>query len=191
MSNQSVFALQFAAEELNHLARGYLRRITKRSKQSFSAADAIALDAGRKIREGERTKSNLKKIFRWKNEDSRFRKKLEHDFDSNPPQRIADALALAGRAKTDVEAVAALTKLSGVGVPTASAMLTAIYPKRYTVIDQLAIRALGIDNQEIAFYVLYNVTCRDLAKRHGVGLRTLDRALWEYGKAHPPNRRTR
>jgi len=190
MTSESLFVLPFAAQDLCHLEDGYLRRTTG-SKQSLKTADEIVLKVGRKIREGECTKSNLKKIFQCKNEDSRFWKKLEADFDSNPCERIATTLALADKAKSEAEAVGALIKLSGVGVPTASAILMAIYPERYTVIDQLALRALGISNQEIAFYVLYNAACRDLAREHGVCLRTLDRALWEYGKRHPPKRRTR
>ena len=70
-------------------------------------------------------------------------------------------------------------------------MLANIYPNRFRVIDALALRALGVQNPEIAFYRGYNDACLSLAKQFGVSARTLDRALWEWGKTHPPKRRRR
>ena len=45
------------------------------------------------------------------------------------------------------QAIAALIELNGVQVRTASAMLAAIYPDQYTVMDELALRALGVDDE--------------------------------------------
>jgi hypothetical protein len=57
------------------------------------------------------------------------------------------------------------------------------------VIDQLALRALGIADGAAAFYFLYNNYCRSLAADNKIDLRTLDRALWQWGKKNPPKRR--
>jgi hypothetical protein len=113
--------------------------------------------AGERIRNGERTKENLKIIFRWKNISSRFyASRLEPAFDRNSEQEVTAALTRAHETRNVVEAISALTGLSGVRVPTASAMLANIYPERFTVIDQLALRALGVVDPEIAFYLCYN-----------------------------------
>jgi hypothetical protein len=79
-------------------------------------------------------------------------------------------------------AVAVLTALHGVGIPMASAILTAINPERYTVLDFRALESLGITNwpENVAFYVFYLEACRELAAKHGKSLRTLDRALWQW-----------
>jgi hypothetical protein len=58
---------------------------------------------------------------------------------------IADALDLAMAARTDPAAVAVLTGLAGVDVPVASAILTAVDPQRFTIIDFRALWSLGIE----------------------------------------------
>jgi hypothetical protein len=71
-------------------------------------------------------------------------------------------------------------------VPVASAILTAIDPKRYTVIDFRALEALGIKraSPSVDFYLDYLKHCRQLAKTHRVSLRDLDRALWQWSSEH-------
>jgi hypothetical protein len=168
--------------------KDYFKRPVRYAANS-KEADEMALSAGTRIREGERTKENLKVIFHWKNESSRFYKsKLEPAFDRNHADCVARALRLAHEAKTEEDAILALTELWGVQVPTASAMLANIYPDRFTVIDTLALRALGMHNPEIALYRSYNDACLGLAKQFSVCVRTLDRALWEWGKTHTPKR---
>jgi lambda repressor-like predicted transcriptional regulator len=135
-----------------------------------------------------------KEIFRWKNASSRFYERLESLFHANPPEFVATILKRV-REIVDAggdagDAVAELLKLNGVQVPTASAVLANVYPEKFTVIDQLALRALGVNDQAIAFYRYYNNECHRLASENGVSIRTLDRALWEWGKTNPP-RRTR
>ena len=148
----NLFELQFLLDELPLLAGDYLKRRTRRSGFSYSTADTIAFCAGRKIKEGDRSKDNLKKIFAWKNSDDyRWWDKLERDFDKNTPDAIEKALTVAVEADDGVVAIKALTELYGVGVPTASAILATIHPERYTVIDQLALRGVGIDDPPIAF----------------------------------------
>jgi hypothetical protein len=149
----TIFVLQFSPEEFLGLARGYLKRTT-RNKLPNPEADKIAFDAGARIRDGDRSKDTLKIIIHWKNSDSRFWNKIERDFELNLPSEVEAALDYAVQTDSGRVAVAALTGLSGVAVRTASAIMAAIYPDRYTVLDQMALRALGIDNSEIAFYLL-------------------------------------
>lgn len=75
-----------------------------------------------------------------------------------------------------------LTLLDGVGVPMAGAMLTACFPRRFTVIDVRAVatlRAVGLVAPDVwPDYVGYVSTCQSVANRIGRDLRTLDRALY-------------
>ena len=141
--------------------------------------DTSALDAGGRIREGQWARANLENIFEWKTR-GRGRSRLLKNTDED----IADALKLALMAKTDRAAVAVLTGLSGVGIPVASAILTAIYPERFTIIDVRALEALSVDRAIITvdFYLDYLDACRQLARDNNVPLRTLDRALWQWSK---------
>jgi hypothetical protein len=85
------------------------------------------------------------------------------------------------RAPDDIKHLV-LTLLEGVGVPMASAMLTACFPNRFTVIDVRALatlRALGIITPGVTpDYVSYVATCRSIADETSRDLRTLDRALY-------------
>ena len=141
--------------------------------------DAQALEAGGRIRAGEYTRENLEKIYEWKT-NGRGRSRLKKNSDED----IADALRLAVESKTDRAAVAVLTGLSGVHIPVASAILTAIDPERFTIIDFRALEALGIlrPANNVDFYLEYLGKCRELARQNRVSLRTLDQALWQWSK---------
>jgi hypothetical protein len=94
-------------------------------------------------------------------------------------------------AETDRAAVAVLVGLNGVQVPVASAILTAIDPERFTVIDFRALEALGVTNatMTINYYLEYLDACRGLARENKVPLRTLDRALWQWSKERASRKR--
>ena len=162
------FELMFDPGEIGELANSY----------SFPD-DADALKAGDKIRAGQCTRSNLGAIFEWKT-NGRGRSRLLKNSDAE----IADALNLAMEAKTDRAAVAVLMGLNGIQVPVASAILTAIFPERFTIIDFRALEALGVTEASVTvdFYLAYLNACRKLARDNKVSLRTLDRALWQWSK---------
>jgi hypothetical protein len=121
----------------------------------------------------------LGRIFEWKT-NGRGRSRLL----VNTDEEIADALKLAIAANTDRAAVAVLMGLSGVQVPVASAILTAIDPERITIIDFRPSEALNViqPSINIGVYLSYLDKCRELAKENNVPLRTLDRALWQWSK---------
>jgi len=75
-------------------------------------------------------------------------------------------------AKTERAAVAVLLGLQGVQVPVASAILTAIYPERYTVIDFRALEALGSNTADysVNFYLTYLAAYRQIANANQVSL---------------------
>lgn len=59
----------------------------------------------------------------------------------------------------------------------ASAILTAIYRERFTVIDGRALKALDVEKSWLTIddYLDYLTCCRRRAKEHGVSLRDFDR----------------
>jgi hypothetical protein len=163
------FKLQFKPTDIPELARRY-----------GYAQDDAALAAGCRIRDGEFTRKNLLDIFEWKTK-GRGRSRIRRNSD----EEIADALRLAVSAKTERAALAVLLGLNGVQVPVASAILTAIDPKRYTIIDFRALEALGSNSSDrsVNFYLAYLDFCCTLAATHRVKLRDLDRALWQWRDA--------
>jgi hypothetical protein len=169
--NSGGFKLQFEPAEIPVLLKLYKPNL-----------DDPALAAGSRICKGECTRNNLSKIFKWKTK-GRGRSRLL----LNSDEEIADALHLAVSAKTERAALAVLLGLQGVDTPVASAILTAIDPERYTVIDFRALESLGSNskNRSINFYLCYLDFCRNLAKIHQIKLRDLDRALWHWSAMQP------
>lgn len=90
-------------------------------------------------------------------------------------------------ARTERAAMAVLTGLSGVEVPVASAVMTAIDPARYTILDFRALWSLQVERvgyYTVGYYLASLAACRSIAADAGVGLRTLDKALWQYSREH-------
>ena len=168
MTSAAAFKLQFEPADIPGLAKRY-----------GPENDNKALAAGSRIRGGEYTRKNLSEIFEWKTK-GRGRSRLLRNTD----KEISDALSLAVSAKTERAAISVLVGLQGVNVPVASAILTAIDIERYTVIDFRALEALGYKSADrsVNFYLTYLDFCRQLAKRHKVRLRDLDRALWQWSE---------
>jgi thermostable 8-oxoguanine DNA glycosylase len=91
--------------------------------------------------------------------------------------------------KDEFEKIKILCELKGVGIPTASAILTIIYPEKYAVID---IRCLETLNKIFGFkikksmstntWVNYLDIMRTLAKENNVTPRELDMALFAMHK---------
>jgi hypothetical protein len=170
-SFEDCFHLQFSPVEIDGLADRY------------PDDDSPALNAGRRIAGGDYRRANLDIIFHWKTK-GRGKSRLLHNTDTE----IEEALRLAARASTERAAMAVLCGLDGVDVPVASAILTAIDPQRYTVIDFRALESLGTkcSTVTLGFYLAYLKHCRELATQHEVSLRTLDRALWQWSSERKP-----
>lgn len=87
-----------------------------------------------------------------------------------------------------------LSALSGVGTPTASALLTVWRPNSYTIIDFRVLNALSklshhLLNQESLAgisnsYTTYLSLMRSLSRSLGCDLRSLDKALWTFDKTY-------
>jgi hypothetical protein len=80
--------------------------------------------------------------------------------------------------------VSVLCGLRGVKIPVASAILTAIFPERFTAIDYRALESLGVEKPALTvnYYLVYLDYCRGTAAQYGLTLRDLDRALWQASK---------
>ncbi|MFP8957063.1 hypothetical protein ACLI4Y_10065 [Natrialbaceae archaeon A-CW3] len=102
---------------------------------------------------------------------------------------IDDAVDAANADNTRA-AIEALTDLSGVDIPVASAYLAYIDPDRYLVVDERLWGTVAThtdletpvsDPIDIDDYLAYLERCRDLARTHNLELVALYRALWRVG----------
>jgi hypothetical protein len=146
--------------------------------------DRKAFEAGLRIAAGSRRRGDFAIIVEWKTR-GRGRSRPARNGDAE----IADALDLAVAARTERSSIAVLTGLSGVEVPVASAVMTAVDPERFTIIDFRALWSLGVERRtyySIGFYLDYLAACRRIAAAADTDLRTLDKALWQYSRKHQP-----
>jgi hypothetical protein len=124
---------------------------------------------------GAYDRTDLLAVGDWKSPRVRGR------LDSNSDELIHD-VTLTALAAPETIKHSVLTLLSGVGIPMASAMLTAWNPDEFTVLDVRALaslRATGeLNSTGPPSYTSYLQLCRRIARRCKCDLRTLDRALW-------------
>ena len=84
-----------------------------------------------------------------------------------------------------------LDKVTGIGVPIASAILTVCYPNRFTILDYRAWEALfhfkmvmsqTMPNDIAGYFSIYLPVCRAMAIKQNMTLRELDKAMWGLSK---------
>src|ERR1700722_7532723 len=179
------FQLQPAEAELQDLAEQYWQT----SGEKEHELEKAAFEAGDAIRNGDYSLANLEAIVRWKSE------RAVQVLIGNSNEKIRRALSLAASPESTTEiAVNALTELHGIDIVLASAVLAAIFPERYTVLDFRTLEALGHARNDIRFYEEYLDFCKGLAESNIVKpqndvpaptpLRTLDRALGEWSRRY-------
>ena len=176
------FQLQPAVSDLHNLAEEFRQEMGEREKR----LETEAFEAGIAIRDGDYTLGNLEAIVRWKSE------RAVHYLIGNSSASIRQALEVAAAPEASTrEAVAALLTLHGVDLPVASAVLTAIFPDRYTVMDCHVLEALGYPRQDVHFYEDFLAFCNHVvaagavpeqAEDPATPLRSLDRGLRQWSE---------
>jgi hypothetical protein len=171
------FDLQFDPAFIPALAEQYMAEHGEKDRRME--------EAGRLIWAGQRTRKNLEIIYRWK--AARAVRHLLRNTDAD----VDRILRLAIESIDERSAMVSLIRVSSLGVglhgvqcPVASAILTAIDPNRFTVIDYKALNSLGQpkDAPSVDFYLEYLNACRRIALETMTNIRTLDRALWQWWK---------
>ena len=172
------FRLQYHPVLIPELAATYLR--TPYKLGTAADADRQMEEAGWRLVYGPFDLEDAKTIVGWKSPRRMDRFSLNRTEQVEAAIREAIEATKAGDVK---RAVKALTKLAGVKLKMASAILTAMLPTLYTVCDFRASHAMGVeDSNGLRFYVAYLAACREMAARYGVSLRNLDRANWQWSK---------
>ena len=163
------FVLQFPPEEIPALAA----RFGDTDDEPCRRAGAAARARGR-YRRGE-----FLLVCAWKSARSRPL------VAANSAAAIGCATGAALAATGEAERMEALLVLDGVGVPTASVLLHFAHPADYPILDVRALESLGHKGRSVypvSFWLRYLDACRALAARHGVSVRTLDKALWQHSR---------
>jgi hypothetical protein len=166
------FELQFPPSEIDALAGRF---------PHYDESRLLAVGAAAKQR-GYYTRAEFIEVCAGKTVRSRSR------VSSNAEATVIETTARALATQDEAVRMGALLELEGVGVPTASTLLYCMFPSDYPILDVRALESLGVKPRSqypLSFWLDYLSACRDLAERHAVTLRTLDKALWQYSKERP------
>ena len=163
--------------EIRRLAETYWELITRREAAEERQFEHDFREARG---QGFLSKELFVRVGRWKST------RQTQNYGSNAEETVRAATAEAFRARDDGSAVAALTRLRGVGLRTASAMLQWMRPDQFPILDVRVVGALGWPEptswEDLEFYSRVTERARTLARQCAVDLRTMDRALWTWDK---------
>lgn len=119
------------------------------------------------------------KIGLWKS------KRPKKHYENNNDLTIKEITYFSFTAKSEEVKIKSLKVLNGVSWPVASVILHFAFPNRYPILDFRAIWSLGWEqpkNYTFDFWQKYCKEIKEISKRTGENIRTIDKALWEYSK---------
>jgi hypothetical protein len=165
-----VFALQFDASLIPALA----------SRYSYPPEGQVVDEIGPAVRErGYFTRPEFIEVCAWKTARSRSR------VAANTDEEVRETTRLALGATAEALRIWIPMALSGVRWPTASVLLHFGHRDRYPILDYRALEALGVTepvNYTVPFWNAYVAACRQVDDQTGFGMRTIDRAMWQWSK---------
>lgn len=165
-----MFRLRFRQERIKYWA----------SRYSYNQGYIDALAVGTTARKrGYLTKNELIQLFDWKTRGRGRSRCLR-----NTRAYIKEVTRISFSTSNARLRIEILVLLDGVDLRVASAILHFVFPKKYPIMDFRALWSLGINNPKYNFVIWerYCNYCKKLARENHVGLRTLDRALWQFSK---------
>jgi hypothetical protein len=187
---QEVLSKEFVREWADKYDADYVKKYPEYAK--------VERRVKARLREGRPylDKRHFVEIARWKSQ-----RPVRH-YESNDSALVRDVTALAFAARRDDLRLRVLTLLNGVGVPVASTILHFAFPDRYPIMDIRAVTTLtrlglwtgpdpaqpGFTGFSVEDWQAYTDLMRDHAKRLGVTLRELDKALWTSDEARTRGR---
>jgi hypothetical protein len=155
--------------------RAYLEQYLLKSESQLSHLSKVKVDPG------FLTPEQLFEVCKWK---SKRRPVLALQ---NSKSLVKEITSFAFHAKCEESRIGALTLLKGVSFPTASVILHFCVDRTYPILDFRALWSMGVEQPSFYtadFWVEYVECCRALAKKHGLTVRELDMALWEYSRVN-------
>jgi len=169
---KTAFRLRFPISELRSSAKRYDYEDNEDEKEILPIVPAVK-------RRGYLTRKEFLTVCRWKTRRS------QRHCRKNSPEFVREVTKCALSTPVERLRIEVLTLLDGVGWPTASVILHFFHSAAYPILDFRALESLKNEvpkQYSFNFWQKYTSCCRSLARRAGVSMRTLDRALWQFSK---------
>jgi hypothetical protein len=135
------------------------------------------IDGPRKLK-----KQDVLLILKWKL--SRIKKSNDETVSDSKLRLINQCVEKAGRDGREVDALNELDEVPGIGLATATAILTVCYPDKFTIIDRRVLEILGLSPTKAEgwsaerYFQEYVPRVKEQSAQWGCTLRDADRALW-------------
>jgi len=163
------FRLRFRERDLSRWAARY-----------DASVDTLVEAIGRRARErGHLTAGEFRALARWKTPRS------SPLIAGNDEALVAETTRVALSTHVPRLRIEILTLLRGVHWPTASVILHFAHREGHPILDVRALWSVGVSPvpaYTFEFWDRYVAFTRELSRRSGLGMRDLDRALWQYSK---------
>ena len=134
------------------------------------------------------TRDNLREIGLWKSPRAR----KHYTSKENDALTVKEITCFAFTAKSERARIWSLLILRGVSWAVASVILHFAFPKRYPIWDVRVLWSLGWYRRgkppayNFSLWEKYCRKVREISKRHGLSIRTVEKALWMYSKRNQP-----
>ena len=163
-----MFKLRFSEEKIAHWAERY----------SYGAEATFENDiAPRAPKRGYLKRPEFIELCRWKTP------RTQPLVRENPSDVVEAVTRAALESRHEQVKIGVLRSLRGVSWPTASVVLHFCDHRPYPILDFRALWSLGYatpPGYNLEFWLAYTKFVRDLARRSGQSMWTVDRALWQY-----------
>jgi hypothetical protein len=155
------------------------------SQYVYDSDDALTERLQEAVQRGYMTRDDLVAVAAWKWRGGRTRQLAAE----NTEEEVNEITRVAFSTSSERLRIGALLALRGVKWPMASAILHFAMPDRYPILDVRAMETVdGSKGYTFERWSQYTRLCHETAKRLGVTMRVLDRALWQADKAKNPRR---
>lgn len=121
-------------------------------------------------------------IIYWKS--NRNKTGIRNGLGKLDPGKLFDEVRETEEAEKPKDTVKVLTKVKGIGIAIASAILAVCYPDKYTVVDSYVFKKvkewgyLPDASLNDEGYLKYNELCKEWSHKYRIPLRDVDRILW-------------
>ena len=119
------------------------------------------------------------KVGLWKSKRPRKRYKNNND------SLVKEITRFSLKTKNEEAKIKSLLIFDGVSYPLASVILHFAYPNKYPILDFRVIWSLGWKQPKCYTFDFWNKYCKiikNISKKTGENLRTIDKAFWKYSK---------
>jgi len=154
-----------------------IEKLEEEFDMAYMAYSMLIAQMKKAVARGYMTLCDLIAVVKWKSP------RVLHHCYNNSEDEVKEITKVSFATKSERERIKVLLNLHGVSWPMASVILHFSFPEDYPILDVRVMETVG-GSKPYTFdkWREYTELCRSTAKIHGITIRTVDKALWQYNK---------